>query len=159
MNWMTQDWTTGQLNALVKNLGGDKIARGINDGTVKFVVQMSTTGGVTGSYELYRHKQQRTDSYIVGHDLETCLRKEKLEVFQTSLESELVKEWIAHPGTYPEELKRIYPCLWGSAQNRAGYRSVPFLVWGDSEVDVYWDWLDYDFSAKFPALLASSTGN
>jgi len=38
MNWMTQDWTTGQLNALVKNIGGDKIARGILDGTVKFTV-------------------------------------------------------------------------------------------------------------------------
>lgn len=38
MTWMTQDWTTGQLNALVKNLGGEKVARGILDGTVKFVV-------------------------------------------------------------------------------------------------------------------------
>jgi len=38
MSWITQDWTTGQLNALVKNLGGENIARGILNGAVKFTV-------------------------------------------------------------------------------------------------------------------------
>ncbi|MDD5043650.1 MAG: hypothetical protein PHD51_03190 [Patescibacteria group bacterium] len=33
--WMTQDWTTGDLNALVKNLGGEKVARKIQRGEVK----------------------------------------------------------------------------------------------------------------------------
>lgn len=36
--WMTADWTVGQLNALVKLLGGEKVARGILDGTIKFAV-------------------------------------------------------------------------------------------------------------------------
>lgn len=35
---MTKDWTSGQLNALVKKVGGEKIARGILDGTVQFTV-------------------------------------------------------------------------------------------------------------------------
>tara|TARA_Y100000031_G_scaffold70831_1_gene78512 strand:- start:10251 stop:11177 length:927 start_codon:yes stop_codon:yes gene_type:complete len=33
--WMIQDWTTGELNALVKNLGGEKVARKIQGGEVK----------------------------------------------------------------------------------------------------------------------------
>ncbi len=32
---MTQDWTTGELNSLVKNLGGEKVARKIQKGEVK----------------------------------------------------------------------------------------------------------------------------
>lgn len=36
--WMTQNWTSGQLNALVKKLGGEEVARGILDGTVPFTV-------------------------------------------------------------------------------------------------------------------------
>lgn len=33
--WMIQNWTTGELNALVKNLGGEEIARKIQKGEVK----------------------------------------------------------------------------------------------------------------------------
>ena len=33
--WMIQNWTTGELNALVKNLGGDEVARKIQRGEVK----------------------------------------------------------------------------------------------------------------------------
>ncbi|MBD3282397.1 MAG: hypothetical protein GF387_02195 [Candidatus Portnoybacteria bacterium] len=33
--WTIQDWTTGELNALVKNLGGNKVARKIQRGEVK----------------------------------------------------------------------------------------------------------------------------
>ena len=33
--WMTKNWTTGELNALVKNLGGESIARGIQKGEIK----------------------------------------------------------------------------------------------------------------------------
>ena len=35
MNWMIQNWTTGELNALVKNLGGEEVARKIQKGEVK----------------------------------------------------------------------------------------------------------------------------
>lgn len=38
MSWITQSWTTGQLNALVKKIG-EKNARGILDDTVRFSVQ------------------------------------------------------------------------------------------------------------------------
>ena len=38
MIWMTKDWTQGESNALVKKLGGDKVARGILNDTVKFTV-------------------------------------------------------------------------------------------------------------------------
>ena len=34
--WMTQDWTSGQLNALVKLVGGEETARAILAGTVEF---------------------------------------------------------------------------------------------------------------------------
>lgn len=33
--WMIQDWTTGELNALVKNLGGEEVARKIQRGEVR----------------------------------------------------------------------------------------------------------------------------
>jgi len=33
--WMIQDWTTGELNALVKNLGGEEVARKIQRGEAK----------------------------------------------------------------------------------------------------------------------------
>ena len=35
---LTKEWTSGQLNELVKKVGGEKIARGILDGTVRFTV-------------------------------------------------------------------------------------------------------------------------
>ncbi|KND48476.1 MAG: hypothetical protein AB200_01960 [Parcubacteria bacterium C7867-005] len=38
MNWTTKDWTQGELNALVKKIGGGQVARGILDDTVKFTV-------------------------------------------------------------------------------------------------------------------------
>ena len=38
MNWMTKDWTQGESNALVKKLGGDDVARGILNDTVKFTI-------------------------------------------------------------------------------------------------------------------------
>ena len=37
--WITQDWTTGDLNALVKNLGGEEIARKIQRGEVKINIE------------------------------------------------------------------------------------------------------------------------
>ena len=33
--WMIQKWTTGELDALVKNLGGEKVARKIQRGEMK----------------------------------------------------------------------------------------------------------------------------
>ena len=33
--WMIQDWTTGELNALVKNLGGEEVARKIQRGEAR----------------------------------------------------------------------------------------------------------------------------
>lgn len=38
MAWMTKDWTSGQLNALVKKIGGEKVARGILDDIVQFQI-------------------------------------------------------------------------------------------------------------------------
>lgn len=38
MNWMTKDWTQGDLNAVIKKIGGEEVARGILNDTVKFTV-------------------------------------------------------------------------------------------------------------------------
>lgn len=117
----------------------------------------------TMTYKLYYHERQRSsNSWVYGEDLETHLRKEKPEVFQVSLESELVKGWIAHPETYPEELKKIHPCLWGSAHSRqmlyprGTYRLVSYLSWTyGGTVVVQEAWLDGPFSRDCPALFVS----
>lgn len=39
MTWITQNWTSGQLNALVKKIGGEEVARGILDGSLVFKIE------------------------------------------------------------------------------------------------------------------------
>lgn len=68
--WMTKDWTQGDLNAVVKKIGGEKIARGILDGTVKFtVVDKTSNNAEKVLYTLYRHEHQLIGS-IRGYELE-----------------------------------------------------------------------------------------
>lgn len=42
MTWITQNWTSGQLNALVKKIGGEEVARGILDGSLVFKIEKPT---------------------------------------------------------------------------------------------------------------------
>ncbi len=106
-------------------------------------------------YNLYRHEHQH-DGSIRGYELEAHLKETGLTNRALSLESELIMGWITDPSTYPEELKGMYPLLWGSAQGHDDDRLVPYLDWSDGEAIVRWHWLDNDFYQHNPALLAST---
>ncbi|MFZ2522071.1 MAG: hypothetical protein WAX44_00405 [Minisyncoccia bacterium] len=116
----------------------------------------------TKIYELYYHERQCNNSWVNGEDLEKYLRKEKPEVFQSSLDSELVKGWIAHPETYPEEFRKIHPCLWGSAHHKklvypsGTYRFVYCLSWSvGGEVVVKGRFVNEPFYHDCPALVVT----
>lgn len=108
----------------------------------------------------YHERQQCGPSWVNGEDLERYLRKVRPEVFQVSLDSELVKGWITHPETYPEELKKIHPCLWGSAHHKqliypsGSYRFVYHLSWSvGGKVIVKDRFVNGRFYRDCPALL------
>ncbi|MEK7606543.1 MAG: hypothetical protein AAB458_03080 [Patescibacteria group bacterium] len=42
MSWMTKDWTQGELNALVKKIGGEEVARGVLNDSLLFKIEKST---------------------------------------------------------------------------------------------------------------------
>ena len=150
MSWMTKDWTQGELNALVKKLGGEQVARGILSGTVKFTVSVVDAP----NYQPYLHPTQEKGGRIKGFDLEAHLKETGLLDRCFSLEDELVKNWIANPTSYPEEFKGKAIFLWKSVQNPGGYRHAPYLLWYGGKVFVCWYWLGIRWYDNHPALLA-----
>ena len=152
MSWMTKDWTQGELNALVKKLGGEQVARGILSGTVKFTVSVVDAP----NYQPYLHPTQEKGGRIKGFDLEAHLKETGLLDRCFSLEDELVKNWIANPTSYPEEFKGKAIFLWKSVQRHDDYLA-PYLIWDWDEggVIVNWSWLENMWDDIDPALLAS----
>jgi hypothetical protein len=106
-------------------------------------------------YELYLHQKQKED-YILGTELYKHLKKEKILDRCLSLDSELVKEWIENPDTYPEELTYVFPYLWGSVRDLGSRREVAYLLWHDGCVVVLWRWLGSGWDGNDQTLLASS---
>lgn len=121
----------------------------------------------TKPYELYRNQEQNVGKLITGLDLEVHLRESGLITRALSLESPLIKGWLADPLTYPEELKRKRVTLWGSMRGPEDDRFVAVLFWKIDRVFtdlcdtgeplfVHWVWLKGNWGAFDPALLASS---
>ncbi len=151
MSWLTKDMTQGDLNAVIKKIGGLKVARGILDGTVKFTV----TEVLKPSFELYLHDRQKNGGGIRGYDLEAHLKETGLIDRCFSLEDEAVMGWLANPSTYPEEFKGKLVYLWKSAGGRDDDRSAPHLRWVVGRLVMRWGWLGIDWHDFEPALLAS----
>lgn len=59
-----------------------------------------------------------------------------------SLESELVKGWIARPEIYPEEFKGKRVFLWQSAKyDLSDSRNIQYLYWASNKVCVAYEWI------------------
>ena len=106
--------------------------------------------------ELFRHEKQKNGGWIKGFELDKYLNEEGLIDRCFSVDDEIVKNWIKHPETYPEELKKVYPFLWKSQLASGDDRSVAYLVWDGGRVFVSWYWLENAWSGFNPVLLASS---
>lgn len=146
--WAIKDWTQGELNALVKKLGGEKVARGILDGTVRFTVEMPV-------FALYLSDKQQHGWLMRGSAIEADLKETGLINRCISLENEQVKRWIADPSTYPEEYKGKYVYLWKSAQGQGDRREVPYL-WNADKVNVGWQRICEAWPEEFFALIEVS---
>ncbi len=105
-------------------------------------------------FTLYLHPCQRFVR-INGLTLKKHLREAGIMDRSRTLESSLVRGWQANPETYPEELKGIFPFLWGSIRDRAGCCLVPCLEWSCDQVIVRWGLVHNAWGKKFPALLAN----
>ena len=106
------------------------------------------------TFELYLHPRQKNGGQIKGFDLEKHLNGPEFLGRHFSLESPLVKGWIANPETYPKELKGKAIFLWGSKKNGSGGgRGVAYLLWSDGHVIVVWYWLEGVWLGHGPALL------
>lgn len=110
----------------------------------------------TNQYELYLTPEQRSGGSIKGFDLEQRLEDEKLIERYMSLESPLVKGWLADSPTYPEEFKGKTVFLWKSQRTTGSGVIVAYLYWdGDGDrVIVGWYWLGDWWGGYSPVLLA-----
>ena len=123
----------------------------------KFVQEWEPAKGVESrNFELYLHEQQKSSEGMLGYDLERHLEETGLINRTLSLESELVKGWLADPSTYPEEFKDKAVFLWKSRRDSGDGRRVACLHWCAGRVVVFWLWLGYRWYGRGPALLASS---
>ncbi len=108
------------------------------------------------NYELYLTTEQKSGGSIKGFDLEHRLKDEKLIDRCLSLESLMVKVWLADPSSYPEELKTKAVFLFGSQRGVGSDRHVACLCWDGDRVIVSWFWLEFRWYGYYPVLLASS---
>ncbi|MDP2651241.1 MAG: hypothetical protein Q8O98_01470 [bacterium] len=108
-------------------------------------------------YVLYLHPRQKrrgkVGGRVNGYELEKHLRKEGILERACSLNSKIVKGWIANPGTYPEELKTKEILLWGRFRFNIYWREVQYLCWLGSIIIVQHRSLHDNFISVQPALL------
>lgn len=85
-------------------------------------------------YELYISPLQKAGP-TDGPDLRKHLQDEGLISRALSPESELVKGWLAHPETYPEELLGLTVFLWGGDfSSKSGAYGPTHLRWRGGKV-------------------------
>ncbi len=106
------------------------------------------------SYELYFTDEQFMGVSIDGKEFIPRLTKDGLLDRCLSLESPVVKGWLANPNTYPDELKKVSPFLLGSRGRVGSKCSSPRLVCDHGGMRVIQDLLDYNqWDNRFPILL------
>ncbi len=148
------EFSAAIIRSLPRNLDSITAQRWIREqGALADVLRKALASGA--DYELYLSPEQKSDGTIKGFGLEERLKKEKLIERCMSLESPLVKGWLADPSTYPEELKTKAVFLFGSKRTAGSFVSVACLCWDGGRVVVDWRWLGRWWRGC-PVLLASS---
>lgn len=180
----SQDLTAGELNAIVKKLGGkegaDRFRRGelvvceksprllFVDRTIKptypdFVgkvlhPELEHTGPShldPALTPLYLHPKQKNGGALEGNKLYAFLKETGLIEHCFSLrDGEELKK---NPHLFPESWKGQFVFLWKSVvQHRGGGLSVPCVVLHGGQVCLHWYWLGDDWSGNVPAALSAS---
>ena len=122
-------------------------------------------------FELYYHQEQMEmfDEWygpvglVDGPVFEAHLKETGLIERSLTLDSEIVKEWLANPIKYPRDFvqKDIHPTLWGSSKVVGEVRKIPILIYADEltpageriqQVRVYWRPAHFSWQRQ-PALL------
>lgn len=180
----SQEMTVGQLNAVVKKLGGqegtERFLRGelavseksprllFVDRSVKPTYPdwmkevLHPELEMTGSTHLdpvcaplYRHPKQKNGGVLEGNKLYASLKETGLIELCYSLRDG--EELQKNPQLFPESWKGQYVYLWKSVvQYRAGNLLVPCVCWNDGRVYLSWDWLGHDWYDSNPAALSAS---
>ena len=171
MSFASQNLTAGQLNAIVKKLGGEDGAMRFLRGDSEVVIKTHTIDCDSDPYvpddwkveehikggelrwspdevELYLCDKQK-DGVIEGNKLRKLLKGKPV------LNACILDYLLANPQLIPEEWKGKAVFFWGTIYRRSlGRLCVRSLCWcGDGWVwDVYW--LDLDFRDIFPAALS-----
>jgi len=184
-NFASKNLTVGQLNAVVKKLGGEewvkKFLRGeisvvttaiehlidcdanpfnpwANDG---FTIEEHQKGGQwkfdPKQVEFFLSSDQKDGRVIKGNKLRKELAKKS--VFNANVLDYL----LAHPELIPDEWKTDgngntrYIFFWGTVyRDRDGILFVRYLYWDDGRWDWSYDWLDNDWDGNYPAAVRAS---
>jgi len=100
-------------------------------------------------FSLYLSKKQEK-GYITGNDLRKELSNKRV------YNANALDYLLAHTEIIPEECKGKAVVFWGTIYRDAdGRLSVRYFCWDGSECHWGYDWLDGDFDAGRPAILAS----
>lgn len=180
----SQDLTAGELNAIVKKLGGkegaDRFRRGelavceksprllFVDRSIKptypdFVKEvlhpeLEHTGPThldPALTPLYLHPKQKNGGVLEGNKLCASLKETGLIELCYSLRDG--EELQKNPHIFPESWKGQYVFLWKSVvQSRDGSLDVPYVCWGAGRVCLHWYWLGRDWYGNCPAALSAS---
>ncbi|OGE82859.1 MAG: hypothetical protein A2846_01270 [Candidatus Doudnabacteria bacterium RIFCSPHIGHO2_01_FULL_49_9] len=111
---------------------------------------------VKPAFELYLYYKQRGAGGTGGHDIERHLDElPDIAKRAYSLEDKVVKDWLADPTTYPEELKGKNIFLWGSKRIDQ-FSRIEYLAWSGIRLVVLLRWIgdkwgDSDFALLKPA--------
>jgi len=176
MNFASQNLTAGQLNAIVKRLGGEEGAMSFLRGDAEVVIKTHTIDCdahpfVPDGWSV--HKEDQLKSSVSGQlrwnpdkvELHTCPEQEKGTIEgnklhkklqgQPVLNANVLDYLLANPHLIPEEWKGKYVFFWGTIYRGSdGRLCVRCLFWRGGGWRWVGDWLDDDFGVHAPAALA-----
>ncbi len=172
MDFAIQNMTAGQLNAVIKRLGGEEGAKRFLRGeaevvVVKHIIDCDADPFVPDGWKVEEHKKGskfewsqtkvklHLDDAQVKGSIEGNKLREKL-ASESVLNANVLDYLLKNPHLIPEEWKGKYIFFWGTVyRDSGGGLCVRCLYWFDRQW--YWDsyWLDYGWRSYDPALLAS----
>ena len=146
--WPAEAPTAAQLKEFFAQIEVERITRSLLQDFLRGLNQEEGS-----SVTLYLHPVQKPGGFIEGHDLKKHLEETGIIERCLSLEDKEVKEWLAHPETYPHKFKSKSINLWKNVQSRHNDLCVAYLFWADDndKVFVEWHWLGLNFHRAHPA--------
>lgn len=170
----SKDLTVGQLNAIVKKLGGHEEALRFLRGELEIrpfehVINLDATPFVPEGWKVEKRQkggQFRWDTRQVelwlaeGQKNGGCLNGNKLREELTNksvLNANVLDYLLKHPELIPEEWKSKYVFFWGTIYcNSVGHLCVRCLDWRGVRWGWSYGWLGHDWDDDRPAALLAS---